>query len=111
MQYLVMLVCAAADVIIPLCWPSRSAEADTPLKPWRHWVQLIWAPIITAIAIPVALITHFAILKRFNPPQQVLSYRGATDADNMDEVCCSARMFKVTRSLPWCCLWCGCSMP
>jgi hypothetical protein len=48
--------------------------------------KLIWAPIILALAVPVALITHVAILKRFNPPQQVLSYRGATDADNMDEL-------------------------
>lgn len=39
-----------------------------------------------AITIPLSLVTHLAILKRFNPPQQTLSYRGATDADNMDEV-------------------------
>lgn len=52
----------------------------------RWWVQVIWAPIIVAITIPLSLITHFTIKKRFGPPQLILSYRGAADADNHDEV-------------------------
>jgi len=48
--------------------------------------KVIWAPIIVAITIPLSLITHFTIKKRFGPPQLILSYRGAADADNHDEM-------------------------
>lgn len=49
--------------------------------------KAIWAPIITAISILGSIIFNSVVKKRFFPPQEQLSYRGATDGDAADEVC------------------------
>lgn len=69
-------------IVAPIAYSTSCSFYNRITDP----AQVIWAPILTAITIPVTLVTHFMIVKRFNPPQQTLSYRGATDADKMDEV-------------------------
>ena len=45
----------------------------------------IWAAVITAITILVSFIFNAVVKKRFLPPQQNVSFRGAADGDHADE--------------------------
>ena len=47
--------------------------------------KAIWAPIITAGTIFGSIIFNGIVKKRFFPPQEEASYRGATDGDHIDE--------------------------
>ena len=48
--------------------------------------KVIWAPIITAISILGSIIFNAVVRSRFFPPQQQLSFRGATNGDHTDVV-------------------------
>ena len=56
----------------------------------------VWAAIITALSIMGTIIFNHILKARFFPPQQQMSYRGATDGDSADEVFGSGKyMFKI----------------
>lgn len=72
-------------------WPTVHGQVMTGLILAQLVVTFVlaikkvaWGAIITFLTVLVSFIFHHVVAKRFFPPQEMMSYRGATDGDNAD---------------------------